>query len=62
MLREDERRWLEEDETERCGACGHLMALHNHHCCEFCIVPGCPCEWGKVPPIEGTTSAPELTS
>jgi hypothetical protein len=32
----------------RCEACGHLEALHNGHCCVFCMVPGCPCEWGKV--------------
>ena len=32
----------------RCKACGHLESLHNGHCCEFCMIPGCPCEWGKV--------------
>lgn len=27
----------------RC-TCGHLWALHNGHCCSFCMVPGCKCE------------------
>lgn len=32
----------------RCASCGHLEALHNEHCCVFCMVPGCKCAWGKV--------------
>lgn len=31
--------------TARCK-CGHLEALHNTHCCPFCMVAGCPCELG----------------
>ena len=30
----------------RCEACGHLAVLHNDHCCSFCLLPDCPCEWG----------------
>jgi hypothetical protein len=26
--------------------CGHLLALHNTHCCQFCLVGDCPCERG----------------
>jgi hypothetical protein len=32
----------------RCKACGHLEALHNTHCCVFCWMPECRCEWGEV--------------
>jgi hypothetical protein len=48
-LRADELAWLTEntqyDGTQgplRCK-CGHLYALHNFHCCTFCMVPGCAC-------------------
>lgn len=34
--------------SDRCEARGHLTALHNGHCCVFCMVPGCTCEWGEV--------------
>jgi hypothetical protein len=33
----------------RCEACGHLEGLHNHHCCSFCTIEGCQCEWGEMP-------------
>jgi hypothetical protein len=33
----------------RCRTCGHLAALHNRHCCEFCMIEDCPCEWGEMP-------------
>lgn len=33
-LREDEIAYLD---GERCY-CGHLYALHNFHCCDFCLV------------------------
>lgn len=33
---------------ERCEACGHLEELHNGHCCSFCMVPGCRCEWDEI--------------
>lgn len=33
----------------RCRACGHLAALHNGHCCVFCMIKDCPCEWGEMP-------------
>lgn len=46
-LRDEEREFLAG--SERCPACGHLMALHNQHCCDFCKVPDCPCQWGEVP-------------
>lgn len=41
--------------TERCDACGHLEALHNGHCCSFCMVTDCPCDWGKIPSDEKFT-------
>lgn len=28
----------------RCDRCGHLYALHNSHCCSFCMVDECECE------------------
>lgn len=31
-----------------CGACGHSHLLHNHHCCDFCKVPGCKCVDGGL--------------
>ena len=34
-LRDDEIAYLESE--GRCY-CGHLNALHNSHCCEFCLV------------------------
>ena len=37
-FREDEIAYLG---TERCY-CGHLKALHNFHCCEFCHVEESP--------------------
>lgn len=40
-LRVDEIEALKE--SERCEACGHLYALHNFHCCSFCMVPDCEC-------------------
>ena len=46
-LREDEAKWL--SSSSRCDACGHLDELHNSHCCTFCMVPGCPCEWDEMP-------------
>jgi hypothetical protein len=47
-LLSEEKKLLEA--SERCEACGHLEALHNYHCCEFCTVPGCRCEYGEVEP------------
>jgi len=35
-------------ESRRCEACNHLMALHTTHCCYSCDVDGCPCVWDKV--------------
>lgn len=29
--------------SPRCDTCGHKTALHNYHCCSFCMVPGCSC-------------------
>jgi hypothetical protein len=43
----DEEKHLEE--SERCTACGHLWVFHNHHCCEFCTIDDCKCEWGRMP-------------
>lgn len=37
------------EQKQRCDACGHLEVLHNRHCCQFCMIPGCLCEWGKMP-------------
>ena len=45
FLRQDELDYL--SDSERCK-CGHLQALHNFHCCEFCMVPGCGCENYKI--------------
>lgn len=44
-VKPDEAAYLASD---RCEACGHLSALHNGHCCVFCMIPGCRCEWGEV--------------
>ena len=38
-----------EDNPERCEACGHLEIFHNYHCCTFCKVDGCKCEWDELP-------------
>lgn len=40
-LTEDEVRTLAD--SEQCDDCGHLMAMHNFHCCFFCKVDGCKC-------------------
>ena len=32
----------------RCEACGQLNALHCWHCCEFCLIEDCGCEWGEL--------------
>jgi hypothetical protein len=45
-LREDEIAYLD---TPRCEACGHLESVHNDHCCAFCMVDDCACEWGEMP-------------
>lgn len=45
-LRGDELKFLAS--SPRCQVCGHLLALHNYHCCTFCTVPGCRCEWDKL--------------
>jgi len=50
-LREDEINHIlsEIEEGEiRCKACNNLNALHSTHCCTFCLVKGCICEWGKM--------------
>ena len=50
-LRPEEIEYLEngtEHTNGRCTACGHLEVLHNFHCCEFCRIPGCACEWGEL--------------
>ena len=36
-------------QTTRCAGCGHLNILHNTHCCEYCQLPGCRCQWGSLP-------------
>lgn len=41
-LREDEIKTLG---VERCKNCEHLLSLHNYHCCEFCTVEDCDCEY-----------------
>ena len=41
-LQSDEEKFLEE--SQRC-ICGHLVVLHNDHCCMFCMVPDCGCNW-----------------
>jgi predicted Zn-ribbon and HTH transcriptional regulator len=43
-LREDELR-LVAAESKRCKTCGHMQVFHNEHCCMFCKVPDCKCEW-----------------
>ncbi len=40
-VRPDEAAFL--SNPARCSVCGHLEALHNSHCCEFCTVNGCKC-------------------
>lgn len=46
QLKQDEVAFLAA--SDRCEACGHLQALHNEHCCTYCMIPECRCEWGKV--------------
>jgi hypothetical protein len=48
-LEPDELAHLWSEGGARCPACGHLTVLHNGHCCEFCLIDGCPCEWGQLP-------------
>lgn len=45
-LKSDEYEYLRDN--GRCSACGHLKALHNSHCCTFCMMPGCKCEFGEL--------------
>ena len=45
-LQEDEANWIKS--SSRCMTCNHLEVFHNEHCCEFCMVPDCKCEWGKL--------------
>lgn len=35
-------------DPRRCEACNHLEVLHNEHCCPFCMIEGCNCEWGEI--------------
>lgn len=48
QLKEDEVQWIN-SHPERCEACGHLDIFHNDHCCPFCLVEDCPCEYGLMP-------------
>lgn len=43
VLTDLEYQWLTKD-APRCDHCGHLVALHNSHCCSFCMIPECKCE------------------
>jgi hypothetical protein len=54
FLMECEERYLRNIPTDgrRCHACGHLQVFHNDHCCQFCLIPECPCEWGRMPQSE----------
>lgn len=48
-LKPEEVAWIENPENqERCEACGHLDIFHNYHCCHFCKVDGCTCEFGVL--------------
>jgi hypothetical protein len=51
ILAEDEYQFI--SNGGRCEACDHLNALHNQHCCEFCVVPGCLRAWGEVEEQDG---------
>lgn len=51
-LTQDEIDHLASDNQKRCNACGHLEILHNQHCCFFCTVGDCECEWGEMPEDE----------
>lgn len=42
MLTQEEADYLAD--SKRCDRCGHLFALHNDHCCSFCMISGCRCE------------------
>lgn len=42
------------EKSGTCSACGHLDVLHTYHCCTFCNVKGCHCEWGEIVPVPGT--------
>jgi hypothetical protein len=45
ILTEAERKFI--NSKGRCLGCGHLKALHNSHCCSFCMVPDCECGLGS---------------
>lgn len=54
MVRRDEATLL--SNPARCDGCGHLMVLHNLHCCEYCLVARCRCRRGST-----TAAQPEGT-
>lgn len=54
-----EIKWINNNPC-RCPACGHLEIFHNDHCCTFCLVDGCECEWGELPEEEATREIKEL--
>ena len=57
QLRADEIEYLKN--CERCTVCGHLKALHNYHCCVFCMLDDCRChdeKWSTT-----AESTPDLT-
>ena len=43
-LKPEELQYLE-SESQECEKCGHLRIFHNYHCCSFCNIPGCKCEF-----------------
>lgn len=45
MLKEDEKKYLDDNSIKECQKCGHLAIFHNYHCCSFCNVPECKCEY-----------------
>ena len=49
----EELAYLRSEDGVRCHACGHLDVLHNSHCCQFCLIDGCPCEWGRMGGFDG---------
>lgn len=45
---------LLERQSRRCLKCGHMEVFHNKHCCMFCNVENCECEWDADFPEESS--------
>lgn len=43
-MKEEEQKYVDSCKKQ-CTNCGHLEIFHNQHCCLFCKIPDCKCEW-----------------